>query len=687
MKRYFSTIKQYSWVLLACTLLAAIVGVVVSKGQAGVYQAPSVLLVQVGVPGTTYPGAPAVSSTSTESLGQALNYAAEIQSRSVMQYVENSYPQLKQRGFTTEDLLLDVIPSTSTTAATITLLASANHPSDAILLANDVANGFAAYRQAQAQKQLDATRTNLQNQLNSLQQQKAKWEAAIETLPNNTVPAYAVDNNNLASVSTAINTLQVQLDALPPTVQGDVFVIQEATPVDVTVLPKGLIIVGVTAGVGLLVGILIMLLIIFLDNRLRSEEQVKERLGLAYLGAVSNNNDIKATPTRAQGPSAHELADICANLRLTGVLPGQWQAPNGAVLLITSAQVAEGRTTLAAALSSVAARGGSTVVVVDGNLREPSTHLAFGMSSAGLGLSGLLKGTGNENVDDAVMRSSIPGVWVLPAGAPMDNATLLLEQRMPGILKQLRRKADLVIIDGPALLSGADASILATMVDGVALVADTRHEKFSLLMRARELMNSLAHKPAGIIMNRFARSRKNRNRYYATAFPGNMVDDKWAGSLGDLLPVQARSSNGNGNGNGSEANNGQKLEPISAPQVVRAPSPMPTNMPQSPAPSNMPSPNSYAMSSPVAPYGVASAAPSVALPAPMPTNVPTSPAPASISTGQTRPSPTPPPAPRVVPPEPAQESLVAQQPPASPRPAPRRVEMIPPPQQRSGKGE
>ena len=671
MKRYFSTIKQYSWVLLACTLLAAIAGFVVSKGQTAVYQAPSVLLVQVGAPGSTYPGAPAPASSSAESLGQALNYAAEIQSRSVMQYVENLYPELKQRGFTTQDLLLDVIPSTSSTAATITLLASANHPSDAILLANDVASGFADYRRAQNQKQLDALRNNLSVQLGNYTKDKAKWEALIEGLPNNTDPHYVVYNNNLTSDSTAINTLQAQLNALPPTVQGDVTVIQQATPADVTTSPKGLIIVAVTAGVGLLIGFLIMLLVIFLDNRLRSEEQVKERLGLAYLGAVSNNNDIKDNPTRIQGSVAHELADICANLRLTGVLPGQWQAPHGAVLLITSAQVAEGRTTLAAALSAIAARGGSTVVVIDGNLREPSTHLAFGMSSAGLGLSGMLKGTGNENVDDAVMRSNVPGVWVLPAGAPMDNATLLLEQKMPGILKQLRRKTDLTIIDGPALLSGADASILATMVDGVALVADTRHEKFSLLMRARELMNSLAHKPAGIIMNRFARGRKNSNRYYATAFPGNIVDDRW-------VPVQAHSSNGNGNGN--ESNNGQKLEP--APQIVRAPSPMPSNVPMSPAPSNVQQ-ASYAMPSPAAPYGMPSAPPA----GPMSVNVPTSPAPPSMSMAPTRPAPTPPPAPRAVPPEPGQDSFITQQPPTSPRQAPRRVEMIPPPQARSGKGE
>src|SRR5205085_9463712 len=144
------------------------------------------------------------------------------------------------------------------------------------------------------------------DQITTFQGKKANYETDIESLPNNTVPKYAVDNNNIVSLTNTINTLQTQLAALPATVQGDVFVIQQATPIDVTTAPKGLIIIGVTAGVGLLVGFLIMLLIIFLDNRLRSEEQVKERLGLAYLGAVSNDNDIKVTPTRVKGSVAHE---------------------------------------------------------------------------------------------------------------------------------------------------------------------------------------------------------------------------------------------------------------------------------------------------------------------------------------------------------------------------------------------
>jgi polysaccharide biosynthesis transport protein len=553
---------------VACTLVATGVGFVVSKVLPTAYQATSIIVVQGGAPGTTYPGGPALSGTSADNLGQALNFSAEIPTRSVMEYILHFDPQLQQRHFTVDELMLDVAPSTSTTAATISLLATTTHPEDAVLVANDVAKGFASYIQAGAQQHLDALRKNLQSQLSSAQQQKAMWETKIEALPNNTVPQYVVYNNNLADTTRTIDALQSQLSALPATVNGEVAVLQLATPKDVVQSAKGIIIIAVCAGVGLLVGLLVMLLVVFLDNRLHSDEEVKAKLGLAYLGSLSNNNEIKATPTSPTGETVHEVGDIRTNLRLTGVLPAQWQAPQGAVLLVTSPQVADGKTTLAAALSTTVARGGSTVVVIDGNLRQPSTHLAFGMGAAGIGLSGLLKGAGS--IDDAVVRSNTPGVWLLPAGNPMEDATLLIEQKLPAILRHLRSKTDLVIIDGPALLSSADASLLATMADGVAVVVDAKHEKLPVLQRSRDLLSSLAHKPAGVVMNRLARPR--RNVYYATAYPALPAPaERW-------VSVQAHADNGNG----------QRPEPVSTPPMIRAASstPFPSSM-SVPSPSSL----------------------------------------------------------------------------------------------------
>ncbi len=540
------------------------------------------VLVNLSAPGTTYPGGP-VGGTATDSLARALNYSAELQTTSIMQYVINFDPQLQQRGYTANDLIADVVPNTSTTAATITLLATARHPADAVLLANDVANGFAAYITSQVQNQLNATTASLKAQINSEQQVQAGWEAKIAALPSTTTGQYAVYSSELADATRTLDALKTQLQQLPATVKGDAFVIQLATPGDVTASNKGYVIIGVTAGVGLLVGFLIMLLLIFLDNRLRSDEQVKEKLGMAYLGGLSNNNQVKEAPVRVKGDLLHEISDIGTNLHLTSVLPGPWQAPRGVVLLITSPRAAEGKTTLAAVLSAALARGGASVLVIDGNLRRPSTHLAFKVNGAGPGLSGLLKGTGTESAHDAVVRSSVPGVWLLPAGPAVEDTTLLLGQRLPGILAQLRKGADIVIIDGPALLSGADASLLATMSDGIALVIDARHEKLPLLLRAKELLSSLTHTPAGIIMNRLA--TKRGSHYYASAYLGDAAAERW-------IPIQAHVSNGAGI---RHADPVFDIAPVPSPNTPMLPAQ--SNMQPLPGPSGIFSPNRPALPS------------------------------------------------------------------------------------------
>jgi len=236
---------------------------------------------------------------------------------------------------------------------------------------------------------------------------------------------------------------------------------------------------------------------------------------------------------------ADEVADICANVRLTGILQGSWHAPEGAILLITSPRAAEGKTNFAALLSSILARSGKNVVVVDGNLREPSTHLALGMKSVGPGLKGLLKSAGEQGLNEAVVRSTIPGVWLLPAGSPADNGTLLvLEQKLPDILGQLRTKSDVIIIDGPALFSGAAASLFATMADGIPLVVDARHARLPILLQARDMLDSLASKPVGVIMNRVVGASESHN--YAVR--GNA-------SLVNQVPARVPSTNGNGSKN------------------------------------------------------------------------------------------------------------------------------------------
>ena len=545
MKRYLPGIKQYSWILLVCVVLSSLAGLYLAKSTPPVFLVSSTILVQTGAPGTSI--TTLTSSTDpTQSLAEANTYASEIPTREVMTFIFNQFPDINKHGFKADDLLNDVTAVASTTSATVAISASTTSKDNSVLLANDVADGFVLFSQQQSQDQLNAMRKNLTDQLTTYQQKQQQLEATLVKIGNTSDPNYIFTNNSLNSVNSTINTLQSQLLGLPATVRSDVTVIQYSEPQDATVASHTSLIVAATAAVGLIIGLLIMMLMIFLDDRLRSDDEVQKKLGMAYLGSVSSSRELGANPTRVSGKSLLEIGDIYAGLRLTKTI-GNWQAPQGGVLLVTSAQAAEGKTTLAIALATSLASAGSAVVVVDGNLRKPGTHLAFGVGAAGGGLSSLLKST--SSLDDAVQRSKVPGVWLLSAGAQVPDPTFLLEQKLPTVLAGMRKKTDFIIIDGPSLLSSADALLLATMVDAVLLVVDVRHDKMALLKRAGELMTSLAGTPAGVVMNQVP--RRKRNQFYAAASltPAHAV-------VGAASPAFAQSHNGNGH----EADNGQHAD-------------------------------------------------------------------------------------------------------------------------------
>ena len=587
MSRYYPSMRKYSWIIAVCLVIGLIGGFVLSKAQPAAYSVNSTLLVYSAPSFGTGTNTQGTSASSTDTLSQSVNDAAEIPTRAVMDFVYQSTPELKARGFTADDLVVDVTAmNPSTTTSSILLTATARKPADAVLLVNSAANGYVAYKTQQAQSQLNSARTNYQNLYNQYKAQGDQLEKQILSYSNSSDPHIALLTADRTAVITSMNAVQAQLLQLPATAKGDVEVVQAAKLTDVTSSSKSSLILAVTAGLGLLVGLLIWLLMLSLDKRLRADDQVPEKLGLSYLGTLSKNSEILAGSVPTTRLAAQELADIGVNLRLTGILPGSWRAPQGAVLLVSSAQSVEGKTTVASGLAAAAARGGRSVLVIDGNLRQPTTHLAFGTAPASFGLSDLLRATGGENLDAAIQRSNIPSVWVMPGGKGMEDATLLLEQRMPAILAQLRKKTDWIIIDGPPLLSGAEASLLASMSDGVAMVVDARHDKIALLLRAKAVLRSLTHTPVGIILNQV--SQRKRNPYYAVAY---------AEDTASMLSGQKYSSNGYDVTNGRSEQAGAAPSPSTPNQFATSslpgrpvPMDLPVMQPNPNPPSPFPSP-------------------------------------------------------------------------------------------------
>lgn len=598
MTRYLPSIKRYSWIIVVCVAVALIAGLVILRASPPAYVASSTLVVQAQ---STAAGASALTTDPTRGIAEANLYATEVPSRDAMTLVSKLYPELAKRGYSTFALMHDVTATPDTNAATITIQATAKTPHDAVMMANDVASGFVAYVARQMQTQLDTLHSNLQHQLDSYQQQKSALEKTIlatkattttttssgtnstnvpggpgvagsgasntnSTTTTSSNSALAVYTADLTSINQTIASLQSQLALLPAVATGDASAIQLATLADVTQSAKPILIAAATLLASLILAGLLIALMIYLDRSLLGEDDVKEKLGLPYLGGVSSEMTLAAAPASAGGIPAQESANIFAGLLLTRLIAagGHDRGHQGSVVLVTSAREAEGKTTVACALAGSIARSGGSVALIDANLPQPATHLSLGIEPTGSGLSGLL--TSEGPMEEALLQvGETPGLWLLPAGSAVETPTLLLQERLPEILSQIRQKVDVVIIDSPALLNSADGVLLANMSDYVAMVVDARHGKLGPLEYATDLLTSLSAAPVGVILNRL--SRRRPIRYYANtlerrpavaprlpalAAPASAAGWRTTSGPAPIAPALANGvSNGNGNGNGS----------------------------------------------------------------------------------------------------------------------------------------
>ena len=179
-----------------------------------------------------------------------------------------------------------------------------------------------------------------------------------------------------------------------------------------------------------------------------------------------------------------------------------------AVILVTSAQPLEGKTTTACNLAMAMAYGGARVLLVDADLRRSSVHNGFGLENR-VGLSDVL--SGRTPLTSAVSRLSRPdNLWVMTAGEPPHNPSELLgSKRMESLFEQMRTGPfEWVIIDTPPVLAVTDASILAREATGVAFVLGASMTRRRLAERAIETLAIGGPRILGAVLNRVESSRE-----------------------------------------------------------------------------------------------------------------------------------------------------------------------------------
>jgi len=218
-------------------------------------------------------------------------------------------------------------------------------------------------------------------------------------------------------------------------------------------------------GGGLLAGLAGAIGLEFLNDTVKTREDVRSKLGLACFGAVPK--------TSANQPFVDALRDPAsivseAYSAIVTALRFSTESGTPKTLLVTSTQPGEGKSSTALALAQNFARRSNSVLLIDSDLRKP----AFRSASDTIGLTKLL--TNDDKLIQHISETQHENLWLLASGPiPPNPADLLSTGRIRTILKEAAERFDIVIIDAPPTLGLADAPLLAAAAGHVMFVVQS----------------------------------------------------------------------------------------------------------------------------------------------------------------------------------------------------------------------
>ncbi len=317
-----------------------------------------------------------------------------------------------------------------------------------------------------------------------------------------------------------VTELREDLDGLGPEtllVGGTVFVVREAREPDPNRPVSPNVALNYTLGsiLSLLVGVTIAFLIEYLDDTIRTKDELAKVTEVQLLGVIpyikGSRSDTSSKDLVAYKYPKDTVAEAYRGVRTSLTLSARGR--DRRVLLFTSAGPREGKTTTVINVATVFsyADADTRVLVIDADLRKPRVHASFGIEDED-GLSNALM----QKVPDPVplcQETQVKNVDVLTSGPiPPNPSELLGSQKMAVVLKRLRDVYDYVLLDTPPIGAVTDAAVLGTLVDGVILVVHAGKTRRGVVSRGLEQLRYIHAPVEGVILNNL---RTGRRGYYA----------------------------------------------------------------------------------------------------------------------------------------------------------------------------
>ena len=266
------------------------------------------------------------------------------------------------------------------------------------------------------------------------------------------------------------------------------------------------ILLGLIAG--LIGGVGLAFFVDYLDNTIKSPEEIESRFGLPVLGMVELLNPEKGPIEEIvrKDPRSH-IAENYRVIRTNILLSSAEKHPKNIVLTSTSPQ--EGKTATAVNLAAILAQSEGPVLIVDADLRRPRIHKIFGIDNKA-GLSTYLAGASDISFASAGL---LPNLSIVPAGPlPPNPSELLGSNRMKELITSLEEKFDFIIWDSPPLFTVAESLVLCKMMNGTIFITRSGKTTYEELGRGLKALSDIGARCLGAIINGL--DLKETNRYY-----------------------------------------------------------------------------------------------------------------------------------------------------------------------------
>ncbi len=280
------------------------------------------------------------------------------------------------------------------------------------------------------------------------------------------------------------------------------------------------ILVGILGGVGL------AFFVDYIDNTVKNAEDVERSVALPCLGLVPEFDGVdgggaNGGERRLPDLGGEQVALVEAYNSINTYIQFSSGGRSPKLMLVTSPQKGEGKTTTSANLAVTMARTyKGKGIIIDSDMRNPQLHKIFDVENS-KGLSGYL--TGHSLIEDGfIQKTAMANLDIITAGLRTPNASDLLNSpRLAELLRKLDPEYAFIIFDSPPVIGFSDSLILSASMDGVIMVARTGRTTREALHQTRKSLENINSRIFGVVLNAMKQTDLKYSSYYYSDYYGD----------------------------------------------------------------------------------------------------------------------------------------------------------------------